>query len=362
MGLFFEIIVGLIALVLLVVVHEFGHAISARKNGVVVKEFGIGMPPMALKKKLKNGVLLSLNWLPLGGFVKLQGEYDEADKKGDYGAATFWQKTKILLAGIVTNWLVAAILLSILAVTGMPKVLPNQASMIGDTTIVSHPIEIAYLTKDYAADKAGLKVGDKIIQFDGQSVSTVSGLVEISKQKIGQEVVVVFDRNGIQQSTKLVLGQESTGGIIGAGLAQSDLIKSTWSAPFVGFATATQFTWVTIQGLGNLVSSIFTSGIQSVGDSMAGPIGIVGTIFPSAVRGGLTQVLFLTAIISLSLGVMNVLPIPALDGGRWFTMAIFKLFKKKLTKDREEKIQAVGFYSLMALMLVISINDVAKLF
>jgi len=359
--IFFEIIIGLVLLVALVAMHELGHAIAASKNGVVVKEFGVGMPPRAYKKKLKNGVLLSLNWLPLGGFVKLQGEYDEADKKGDYGAATFWQKTKILLAGIVTNWLVAAILLSILAVTGMPKVIPNQASMVGDTTIINQPIEIAYLTKNFAADKAGMKVGDKIIQFDGQSVSTVSAMVELSKQKIGQEVAVVFERGGIQQSTKLVLGQESTGGIIGAGLVQTDLIKSTWSAPFVGFATAAQFTWVTIQGLGDLVGSIFTSGLQSAGDSLTGPIGIVGTIFPLAVRGGLTQVIFLTAIISLSLGVMNVLPIPALDGGRWSTMTIFRLLKKKLTKEREEKIQAIGFYSLMALMLVISINDVIKL-
>ena len=95
MQLIFGIILGLLILVILVVVHELGHAIIARRNGVVVEEFGIGFPPRAWAKKLKNGVLFSLNWLPLGGFVKLQGENDSANKKGDYGAASYWAKTRM---------------------------------------------------------------------------------------------------------------------------------------------------------------------------------------------------------------------------------------------------------------------------
>ena len=123
------IIVGLIVLVFLVAAHELGHAIVAKRNGVVVEEFGIGFPPRAWAKKLKNGVLFTLNWLPLGGFVRLQGENDSASKKGDYGAATFWQKTKILFAGVAVNWLIAVVLLSALAVTGLPKIVSNQFSV-----------------------------------------------------------------------------------------------------------------------------------------------------------------------------------------------------------------------------------------
>ena len=115
--LILEILGGLLILAVLVAVHELGHAIVAHRNGVVVEEYGLGFPPRAWSRKLKNGVLFSLNWLPIGGFVKLQGENDAADKKGDYGAATFWQKTKILLAGVFINWLVAALLLTILAIT-----------------------------------------------------------------------------------------------------------------------------------------------------------------------------------------------------------------------------------------------------
>jgi regulator of sigma E protease len=116
MELIVGIIIGVIALTVLVVLHELGHAIAAKRNGVVVEEFGIGFPPLAWGKKLKDSfigknVLFSINWLPLGGFVKMQGEYDASDKKGDYGAASFWVKTKILLAGVFINWLTAAVLL-----------------------------------------------------------------------------------------------------------------------------------------------------------------------------------------------------------------------------------------------------------
>ncbi len=372
-----EVIVGLLILVLLVVAHELGHAIVARRNGVVVEEFGIGFPPSAWKKKLKNGVLLSINWLPLGGFVKLQGENDAADKKGDYGAATFLGKTKILFAGVLMNWLVAAILLTVLALTGMPKVLPDQFTVSSDTVNVVQPVEIVSLTKNLPAQKAGLLVGDTVIRFAGQSVPTAESLIKLTKLNTGKTVDIIYSRSGVEHTVTVKLGQPSSGGILGAGLGQRNLIKSTWSAPIVGVATTAQFTWATLQGVGNLVGNLVSgvllqinpatrdqasADLKTVGDSVAGPIGILGTIFPAAQQAGLTQLVFLTAIISLSLAVMNVLPIPALDGGRWFTMVIFRLSKKELTKEREENIQAVGFYILMGLTLLVTIADVAKIF
>lgn len=379
MELVFGVIVGLIVLVFLVVMHELGHAVVAHRNGVVVEEFGIGFPPYAWQKKLKNGVLFTLNWLPLGGFVKLQGEYDAADKKGDYGAATFWQKTKILLAGVAVNWLVAVVLLSILAVTGLPKILSDQFTIASDTTIVQKPVEIVTIIKNHAAEKAGIKVGDVINRFAGQEISTVDRLIGLSSQNKGKKVTVIYSRDGVEHTVQAVLGKDVTTGIFGAGLGQRELIKSTWSAPIVGVATTAQFTWVTFQGVcnlfGNLASGLVlqlspdngvrkqaSSDLKSVGDSVAGPVGILGTVFPEAQRSGLTQLTFLTAIISLSLAVMNILPIPALDGGRWFTTAIFRLTKKDLTKEREEKIQTVGFLTLMGLIILVTFVDVSKLF
>jgi len=378
MELLMGIIVGIIVLVFLVVVHELGHAILARRNGVVVEEFGIGFPPRAWSKKLKNGILFSLNWLPLGGFVKLQGEHDAANKKGDYGAATFWQKTRILLAGVLINWIVAALLLTILAWTGLPKILPNQFSVAGDTTVVSKPIEITVVTEDSPADKAGLETGDQIRRFDGRIIDTSADLSEATKDNRGKTVEIIYTRSGVEHRTQATLLTESDSGYLGVGSLQREQIQASWSAPIVGVVTTAQFTAVTFQGLGNLLAD-FTKGVvfqlspdpvareeasanlEKAGNSVAGPVGILGTIFPAAEQAGLTQLILLTAIISLTLAVMNALPIPALDGGRWFTMAIFRVLKKPLTKEREEKIQTVGFMVLMALIIVVTVADVGKL-
>ena len=380
MELIFGIIIGLLVLVLLVVVHELGHAIAARRNGVVVEEFGIGFPPKAWGKKLKNGVLFTLNWLPLGGFVKLQGEHDAAKGKGDYGAASYWQKTKILLAGVLINWVVAAAILTVLAWFGLPKILPGQFSIPSDTTITKQPVELTVVAKDSPAAEAGLKVGDKILRFDGEQVLTSDALSTQTKAKKGEQVEVIYSRGGVEYNATVNLRSENTTGqgYMGVGSGQREQIQASWSAPIVGVVTTGQFTIVTLQGLGDLVANVAKGitlqlssnqqvrdeakkDLETASNSVAGPIGILGVIFPAAGQAGPTQVAFLTAVISLTLAVMNVLPIPALDGGRWFVMTIFRLLKKPLTKEREEKIQATGFMVLMALVIVVTVADVGKL-
>jgi regulator of sigma E protease len=382
MELFFGIIIGILALTFLVVVHELGHAIAAKRNNVVVEEFGIGFPPRAWGKKLKDtfigkNVLFSINWLPLGGFVKMQGEYDSSSKKGDYGAASFWAKTKILLAGVFINWLTAAVLLSILAVTGLPQVIPNQFSVDGDTKTVLQPVQLTSISEGYPAEKSGLETRDQILRFAGQEVKTSEQFIELTRDYAGETVDVVYTREGKESSTEVTLREDGRV-VFGAALGQASQSYSTWSAPIVGVATAGQLTWETLKGLGGLIANLANgivlqfSGdentrkagseeVAAAGDSVAGPIGILGVIFPAASSAGLTQLTMLVAIVSIALAVMNVLPIPALDGGRWFTMAGFRLFRKKLTKEREEKIQAAGFMALMALVVLVTIADVGKL-
>lgn len=372
------ILVGLVVLVVLVSLHELGHAIVARRNGVGVEEFGIGFPPRAYKKKLKNGVLFTLNWLPLGGFVKLQGEHDADLKKGDYGAATFWQKTKILLAGVVINWVTAVVLLSILAVFGLPKIIPDQFSIASDTTTVSTPVQVGQLIEGYPAQKAGLKSRDVIISFDGVPITTTTQLIDTAKERRGETVPVTYERDG-KEATVDVMLRDADSSVFGATLGQQNYIKATWSAPIVGVVTTAQYTWVTFQGLGHLVANFFgglvgqlstnqetrqaaTDKLDEASASVAGPVGILGVIFPAASEAGFGQIVFLAAIISLTLAVMNALPIPSLDGGRWFVTAVFKLFKKPLSKEREEKIHGTGFMILMLLFIVITVADVTKLF
>lgn len=380
------ILTGLIILVLLVVIHELGHGIVARRNGVVVEEFGIGFPPRAWGRKLKQSVLgknvlISLNWLPLGGFVKLQGEHDSATGKGDYGAATYWQKTKILLAGVVMNWVAAIVLFTILALVGLPKILPNQFSVPSDTVLTVEPLKIGQVESDSPAQKAGLRNGDEILLVNNQDVQSSAELSEATAANKGKTVDIVYSRSNQEYTVPVTLRGENSAekGFLGVRTTQRlSEIRATWSAPIVGFVTTIQLTGETFASLGKLVTSLgegigsrFTAdeAARKSGDeafafasnSVSGPVGILGVIFPQMQQAGIKPLLLLTAIISLSLAVMNVLPIPALDGGRWFTMTIFKLLKKPLTKEREEKIQTVGFLSLLALIVLVTFADVSKI-
>jgi len=376
-----QIIVGLLLLTFLVVIHELGHAIVARRNGVVVEEFGIGFPPKVWAKKLKNKVVLSINLLPLGGFVKLQGESDDASKKGDYGAASLWAKTKILLAGVAVNWLFAVLAFTILAIVGFPNLLPDQFHVPGDTITKNEPLKILSVEKNSPASKAGLKKNDTLISLDSQKLTSSAQLAVQTQSHKGKTVPIVYkhEEKIIRTNVQLrqVLGKNQ--GILGVSSASKSSYRATWSAPIVGVGTTVQFTGLTLKGLGDLVVSL-THGLSTqisgdqaqraqgsrevaaVGENVAGPIGILGVIFPAAQKAGFTALLLLTGIISLTLAVMNALPIPALDGGRLFVTLVFRFLKKPLTKEREQSIHGAGFIALLFLIVIITVADVFKFF
>lgn len=385
MNLVWGIIIGVIALTILVVLHELGHALVARRNGVRVEEFGIGFPPAAYKKNVKKSflgknVVYSVNWLPLGGFVKLQGEHDDDKKPGDYGAATFWQKTKILLAGVAMNWLTAAVLLTLLAWFGLPQLVPHQFTVAGDTRVIYNPVVLASIEKDLPAESAGLKSGDAIISVNGKKVEASAQLSEAAAAHKGEMVRVTYKRDGAERVAHVALRNtnDDKRGYLGAGLSQERFTRSTWSAPIVGIGVTAQLTGITLQGLGQVIGD-GVSGLvmklmpndsaqkqanqklSSASQSVGGPLSIFGILFPAAERAGMRYVVMMTALISLTLAVMNILPIPALDGGRWFVTAVFRLLKKPLTKEREEKIHGTGFLVLLLLVVLVTVSDVAKL-
>jgi len=385
MDLILGIILGVIVLTLLVAAHEFGHGVIARRNGVKVEEFGIGFPPKVWGKKVAKSplgahVLYTINWLPLGGFVRLKGEHDDARDDSSYGSKTFWQKTKILLAGVAVNWLIAIVLFTGLAFVGLPKIIPNQFMIPADTAVSEGHVILSSVVAGLPADLAGLRAGDSIVRFNGLPVDSTEDLTQKVKDDQGKTADVIYSRNNIESKVSVSIRADNSDhkGYLGAGLSQQTLYRSTWSAPIVGVVTTFQLTGATFQGLGDTLAKTTTGlvgqlstdptarttandDLATAGQSVAGPIGIFGVIFPAAEKAGMRQVVLLTAVISLTLAVMNTLPIPGLDGGRWFLTALFRLLKRPLTEPLEAKINGIGMTVLMGLIIVITITDIGKL-
>lgn len=420
MNIVFGIIIGLAILMLLVVAHEFGHFIMARRNGVRVLEFGIGFAPRAIAwvkkpveqkdkddkpildengqpvtklkwvripkkdwKKPQDSMIFSLNWLPIGGFCAMDGESDADTRKGTFGAATFWGKTKILFGGVAMNWLVAFVLLTVLAFTGMPQFLEHQFYLGQDaqTIDVSRSVVVDKVVENSPAAEAGFQPGDEIIAIEGEAVSSATVISQYGKDHAGETIKYTVRRDNAEQNLTAKLNPADADYALGISMASygQTFIRSTWSAPIVGLGVTAQITGETFKSLGqlvwNLVSGVFRqfspndtvreegrNDLAAAGDSVSGPVGIIGTIFPAFASTGAANLTFLAALISISLACMNVLPIPALDGGRWLIIAIYKLRRKKLTKETEEKIVSRAFMVLLFLIAVITILDIIKLF
>lgn len=412
MNIVFGIIIGLLILMLLVVAHEFGHFIMARRNGVRVKEFGICMPPRAaawvyktIEEKSENGetvqrkkwvklprsewgkeqkdLVFSLNWLPIGGFCSMDGESAADKRKGTFGAASFWAKTKILFGGVAMNWLAAIVILTVLAWTGMPQFLPGQFYLGDDakTIEVTSGIVVQDVLSGSPAETAGFQKDDQIIAIGGKTAENATEVTSFGKDHAGEQVEYTIRRGEEEKTLTVRLNDSSADYALGVSMASygQTFIRSTWSAPIVGVGLTAQLTVETFKGLGELVWNLVSGlarqfsfndtvreegrvDIGVAGDSVSGPVGIVGVIFPAFANSGLTNLAFLTALISVSLACMNVLPIPALDGGRWLLIAIYKLFGRELTKETEEKIVSRAFMVLLALIVIITTLDIFKLF
>ena len=416
MQIFIGILIGLFTLMFLVTAHEFGHFIAARRNGVRVLEFGICFPPRLAAwvkdpktkkwKKLpksewnkpQEGLVFSLNLLPIGGFCQMDGESAADKRKNTFGASTFWQKTKILFGGVAMNWLVAFLILTTLAWTGMPTFIENQFTIESDTRTTGGIVSIEKILEGSPAEQAGLQAGDIIESINDETFHSAAEVAEYNKAhkgnkltyKVSREVEDVIyciktpcpqpETTHKETVEKIVDLVDSEDGVVGIGLvSDSQRSYSTWSAPLVGAGLTLQLTGETFKGVGQLIGNLFSGvfkqlsfndqareegreALSEASDSVSGPVGIIGQIFPMFASAGATNVAFLAAVISISLACMNVLPIPALDGGRWLLIAIYKLRKKPLSKETEEKIVSRAFMVLLGLIVVITIIDVTRFF
>ncbi len=365
-------VIGILLFVGLVVAHEFGHYIMARRNGVEVEEFGIGFPPRAKVLKVVKGTEYTLNWLPLGGFVKLKGESDDDRRKGSFGAASLKTKLKIMVAGVVMNLIAAFVLFTVIAAFGMPKSnlqdLPfydqEQFTVASDTHIVKSQTLVSFVAEDSPAARAGLEFNDQIVSLAGEPIDNGEELKNFVAERAGESIEVVYNRgDDINKMTVATLNTERTDtqGFIGIGTSDSIIFRSTWSAPIVGAATTAQYVDVSFRGLGYVISSLFRGDTNQATEAVGGPVATFKILSDSSSLG-IIYVLFVIALISVSLAVMNILPIPALDGGRVFVTLLFRAMRRPLTKDTEERIHGSGFVALMVLILLITVVDVKRFF
>lgn len=370
----FLLVLGVLLFVGLVVGHEWGHFIMARRGGVEVEEFGIGFPPKVWGKKIKtekSSFLFTINALPLGGFVRLKGENDADKRPGSFGAAPLGTKVKVMVAGVVMNLIIAFVLLTVIALTGMTKLVDNQFTVASDTKIVQHVqnegvVLVSKVEDGSPAAKAGIKDKDQILSLAGQQVQGINKVGEIAKSNAGKTVPLTVKRSDKIVNAEVALNSENTGkgylGIVSeSGESGREVRRSTWSAPVVAVGLMGQFTKLTFQGLGTAISSLVKGDTQKASEQVSGPVGIA-VILKEGSKIGLNFILLIIAIISLTLAIMNILPIPALDGGRLFVTLGFHALKKPLTKEREELIHGAGFIALMGLFVLITIVDVKRFF
>lgn len=385
----FLFIIALILFVGLIVIHEYGHFVAARRNGVEVEEFGIFFPPAIYKKKTKAGWVFSVNALPLGGFVKLKGEHDSDTAKGSYGAASVWVKTKILLAGVTFNLIIALVFFTLLALIGIPKIIPNQFSVPSDTKTTKQQIFVGYIEPGSPADKAGLKRSDQLIEvqkigYTPVLLDSADKLPQLTKAFAGSEVKVFYKRNGYDAHTLVKLRSASEveasrktskpKAYLGVMPNEITTQRSTWSAPVVAVGLTGQITELTLKGigqslkgLGGIIAGTATGNKEArqngQADASSEVSGIIGIVYVLKANSslGIQYMLYIIAIISLTLAIINVLPIPALDGGRLTMMLVSRALKKPLTARQEELINLVGFLLLIVLIILVTSVDIKRL-
>lgn len=364
------ILVFLIILSVLVLIHELGHFLVAKKLGIKVEEFGFGLPPRAFGIK-KGETIYSINWLPIGGFVKLYGE-DEAgsgkvssnhespitnhQSKRAFFARPVWQRLLVVIAGVAMNFLLSVVVISyIFGVSGVRTQ--------GDKVIVTDVI------KGSPAEVAGIRKEDIIEAVNGIKIIKTTELISITKEHLGEEVILKINPSTSSgqkskiKDIKVTPRRNSPKGEGPMGIAISQNIitkKYAWyEAPIVGTKESLKASWLIIASLGKTVYDLFAH--AEVPKGVAGPIGIA-QLTGQFVEIGPVAVLSFMSILSLNLAILNILPIPALDGGRLFFILVEGVIGRKISQKFEAKAHAVGMAILLSLIALITINDIIRFF
>jgi regulator of sigma E protease len=362
--MFLTLLIVIVSLLFLVTIHELGHFILAKKFGVKVEEFGIGIPPKIIGKKIGETVY-SLNLLPIGAFVKLYGEEERIEKAGSFTQKPIWQRALIVLGGVVTFWIIAVILMSIISgVWGIPMAIGDE-----DQGFKDPKVQIIEIAKDSPAEKVGLRMGDIIQQLktkDNQIVTTkVKEVTDFTDAHRGEEITLTIKRGKEAFNISLVSRQNPPQGegAMGVALVRAALKIYPWSEAIIqGFLITKDQTISTVFILGNILSRVVRGIPIPKGQiEFKGIVGI-SQIMAQTLERGVGDYLWLLSMISIFLALFNILPIPALDGGKLLFLGIEKIRRKPVSQKTEQRITTFFFILLMALSLLITIKDIRRIF
>lgn len=320
----------------LIGIHETGHFLVAKKCKVRVNEFAIGFGPTIWKKQGKETKYV-LRLIPLGGYVSMEGESERSEKEGSFTQASIPKRIAIVLAGAMVNIIFAIIVYFILAST------VTNMSTIVDKTI-----------SNYGAESSGIESGDKIIKVAGKKVKTALDITEIMADSNGEEIIVTIERNGEEKNISIIpteVKDDSTSSYylgVQFKIAESNLKNNIY------YATLNTGKFMT--SVLDSLKQLFTGKVST--DQLMGPVGISEVVSKTS---GLKEFIYMLALISMSLGVTNLIPFPPLDGGKILLLIIEGIRKKPIKEEVEMQIQLAGFAILIILSIYVTYHDVLRI-
>lgn len=328
------IIYAILIFCLLIFVHELGHFVVAKACGVKVNEFAVGMGP-AIYKKQRGETLYAVRVFPIGGYCAMEGEDEESDEPRAFNNRPAWQRACVLAAGSVTNFITCVILLIIIAF------------WVGTSTTTIDSVQ-----EGSPAQKAGIMAGDTIVEVDGKEVNEWDDLISTVGNSKNDTADIVLDRNGkeVEVTSELEYDEEAGRNMIGVTAAVEHSVPAAIAGGIKNTGTMTVMMY-------EVIKQLFTGEVSV--DELSGPVGIVYATNQAA-KSGVIYVIYLAALLSLNLAIINMLPFPALDGGRLLFLVIRLFTGRKVSDEMEGKIHFIGICLLFALMIYVTFNDVIK--
>lgn len=387
------VIIFILILSILVVAHEFGHFITARKAGMRVYEFGLGFPPRAFgiykdpktgkwmivrgkgKSSLKETVggdgteeefsntLFSVNWLPLGGFVKIKGENGDAPNDADsFGSHKAWKRFVVIVAGVTMNVILAGVLLGIGYIIGIPTDISEGVS---DNAIIRNEMVLVQQVSEGSPAKiAGVEFGDQVISVNDEAILSADQFLNYVRTNPELEMKLVIKRKKeikeFIMTPALLDHQDDDIPRVGLIMSDAAIVSFPWYiAIYKGFVSA-GYGFVSVFAVFILVIKNLILG-QGLAYEVSGPVGIASMVGASA-RMGINYLISTAAMLSITLAVINILPFPALDGGRALFIIIEKIIKRQVPIKYEQLAHTIGFVLLMILVVIVTAKDIFKLF